>query len=332
MSLLSQLSRELEELVARTAPGVVGVEHRRGQGSGLVLAADGYVLTNAHVVAGAPGAPGAPGPGSSGDSARSGRGRRAGRGAAAGGGLRVRLPGGETVPAERVGADARTDLAVLRLDAAAPACAGLRSLPLAAGRLAVGQLVVAIGNPLRFERSVSLGVVSAVDRSLPSSDGTFEGLIQTDAAINPGNSGGPLLDTEGAVVGVNTAMIPFAQGIGFAIPASTASWVAAVLMRRGEVRRPLLGIAARGEELAPRAALAAGQPRAVRILGVGDGSPAQRAGLCEGDCLLRADANPLGSVDDLQRVMVLSAAPELQLDVLRGEARRAVSVRPTQAA
>jgi serine protease Do len=309
-SLLSQLSRELEELVARTAPGVVGVEHRRGQGSGLVLTGDGYVLTNAHVVAGS-------GPG---------------RGMAAGGSLRVRLPGGEAVPAERVGSDPRTDLAVLRLDAATPACARLRSLPLATGRLAVGQLVVAIGNPLRFERSVSLGVVSAVDRSLPSRDGLFEGLIQTDAAINPGNSGGPLLDADGVVVGINTAMIPYAQGIGFAIPAGTASWVAAVLMRGGEVRRPRLGIAARGEELEPRAALTAGQPRAVRILEVGDGSPAQRAGLREGDCLLRADANTLGSVDDLQRVMVLAAGPEVQLDVLSGERRREVRVRPARAA
>jgi serine protease Do len=341
MSLLAQLSRELETLVARAAPSVVGVEHRRGQGSGLVLTGDGYVLTNAHVVAGS--APG-PGPGrrgygrgdggggGGGNGGGDGSGRSRGRGGAAAaviGGLGVRLPGGEVVPAERVGSDPRTDLAVLRVDAATPACAGLRSLPLAGGKLAVGQLVVAIGNPLRFERSVSLGVVSAIDRSLPSRDGIYEGLVQTDAAINPGNSGGPLLDVEGAVVGINTAVIPYAQGIGFAIPASTASWVAAVLMRRGEVRRPLLGVAARGEELEPRAALAAGQPRAVRILEVGDGSPAERAGLRAGDCLLRADAAALGSVDDLQRVMVLSEAPEVHLEVLRGEGRQSVRVSPS---
>jgi serine protease Do len=289
------------------------------------------VLTNAHVVAGA-----APAAGSGAGSGRCGsrqpgrstRPRRRANGGAGAAGIRVRLAGGETVPAEPVGSDARTDLAVLRVDASTPACAGLRSLPLATGRLAVGQLVVAIGNPLRFERSVSLGVVSAIDRSLPGRDGTYEGLVQTDAAINPGNSGGPLLDAEGAVVGINTAVIPYAQGIGFAIPASTATWVAAVLMRRGEVRRPLLGIAARGEELDLRAALAAGQPRAVRVLEVGDGSPAAQAGLLAGDCLLRAGTSALGSVDDLQRVMVLSGAPEVDLEVLRGEGRRNLRVRP----
>lgn len=148
MTLLAQLSQELEELVARTAPSVVGVEHRRGHGSGVVLAGDGYVLTNAHVI---------------GDAGR----------------LRVRLSGGEEAAAERVGSDPRTDLAVLRV-----ATAPLPSLPLATGRLTVGQLVVAIGNPLRFERSVSLGVVSAVDRSLPGREGPYEGLIQTDAAVN----------------------------------------------------------------------------------------------------------------------------------------------------
>jgi S1-C subfamily serine protease len=326
VSLLAQLSRELEALVARTAPGVVGVEHRQGQGSGMVLTGDGYVLTNAHVVAGAAAEAGS-GAGRSGPR-RPGRSDRSGRRTAGASGIRVRLPGGETVPAERVGSDARTDLAVLRVDASMPACAGLRSLPLAGGRLVVGQLVVAIGNPLRFERSVSLGVVSAIDRSLPGPDGIFEGLVQTDAAINPGNSGGPLVDAEGAVVGINTAVIPYAQGIGFAIPASTATWVAAVLMRRGEVRRPLLGIAARGEELAPRAAAAAGQPRAVRVLEVGSGSPAAQAGLLAGDRLLRAGTSALGSVDDLQRVMVLAEAPEVDLEVLRGEGRRSLRVRP----
>ncbi len=317
MSLLVQLSRELEALVERTAPSVVGVEHRRGQGSGVVLTGDGYVLTNAHVVAGAGSAPAQPG-----------RPERRVRRFAGAAGIRVRIGGGEAVPAEPVGSDARTDLAVLRIDASLPACAGLRSLPLAGGKLAVGQLVVAIGNPLRFDRSVSLGVVSAIDRSLPGRDGVYEGLVQTDAAINPGNSGGPLLDAEGAVVGINTAVIPYAQGIGFAIPAGTATWVAAVLIRRGEVRRPQLGIAARGEALDRQAALAAGQARAVRVLEVGDGSPAAQAGILAGDCLLRAGSSALGSVDDLQRVMVLSDVPEVELEVLRGEGRRSLQVRP----
>jgi serine protease Do len=306
MGLLADLSAELEALVAATSPAVVGVEHRRGQGSGLVLASDGFVLTNAHVVA-------------RGNAVRAG----ARRSDEEPGRLRVRLASGELVPAERVGSDPRSDLAVLRAEAA-----GLPSLPLAGGSLTVGQLVVAIGNPLRFERSVSLGVVSAIDRSLPGPDGPFEGLIQTDAAVNPGNSGGPLVDVRGEVVGINTAVIPYAQGLGFAVPAATAVWVTGVLLRHGEVKRPRLGISARGEQLAPQLAREAGQPRAVRILGIGAGSPAQEAGLCTGDCLLQADASPLASVDDLQRVMVLSTSPEMELELLRGSRRQRLAIRP----
>jgi serine protease Do len=199
---LRQLSDDLADLVERAAPSVVGVEARRGQGSALVLAPDGYLLTNAHV-------------------------------ARARGPLRARLVGGEAVPAERVGADPRTDLAVLRVEAA-----GLKALPFADSRaLRVGQLAVVIGNPLGFERSVTVGVVSALYRNLPTPDGgLFDGLVQTDAAVNPGNSGGPLLDADGAVVGVTTAMLPWAHGMAFAVPSHTASWVAAVLLRQGERR------------------------------------------------------------------------------------------------
>src|SRR5262249_3986615 len=255
MSLMKQLSGELEELVAMATPAVVGVEHRRGQGTGLVLSKDGYVLTNAHVVQGFDD-------------------------------LRVRLAYGETTKAQLVGADERTDLAVIRVHAD-----GLTSLPLADERkLRVGQLVVAIGNPFRFERSVSLGVISALDRSLPGPrGGLFEGLIQTDAAINPGNSGGPLLDADGSVLGINTAIIPWAQGIGFAIPAPTASWVAGVLIHEGEVRRPFLGIAARSEELQGELSRSTGRSRAVRVLGVSTDGPAQAAGLKKGDLLLSAN-------------------------------------------
>ena len=178
MSRLSEFSDELESLVESSAPSVVAVEHGRGQGSGIIVSGDGYVITNAHVVHG-----------------RTGR-------------LSVRLAGGEELPAEVVGEDHASDLAVLRVFAG-----GLPSLSLdESRRLRVGQLVLAIGNPLRFERSVSLGVVSAIDRSLPGPGRRpFEGLVQTDAAINPGNSGGPLLDARGAVVGINTAVIPRAQ-------------------------------------------------------------------------------------------------------------------------
>ncbi len=298
MSLLNQLSKELESLVAKAAPAVVGIDQPRGQGSGLILSQDGYVLTNAHVIQGA---------------------RK----------LRVCLSEGSAVRAERVGTDENTDLAVVRMDAT-----GLRTLPLADFRsLHVGQLVVAIGNPFRFERSVSLGVISALDRTLPGAGGgILEGLIQTDAAINPGNSGGPLLDAEGTVLGINTAIIPYAQGIGFAIPAPTASWVAAVLIHSGEVRRPYLGIAAKGEELAANLLLAAGQSRAIRVVRVEVSAPAAAAGIRGGDLLLSADGKPLGTVDDLQRVMVLSNATELQLELLRGESRQKLLVRPQLAA
>jgi S1-C subfamily serine protease len=272
----------------------VGVEQRAGQGSGLILAQDGYVLTNAHVVQGAEK-------------------------------LRVRLSGGKSVRAERVGADAGTDLAVLRIDAE-----GLKTLPLADFQsLHVGELVLAIGNPFRFEGSVSLGVISALDRTLPAPrGGLLEGLIQTDAAINPGNSGGPLLNADGVVLGLNTAIVPFAQGIGFAIPAPTASWVAAILIKSGEIRRPYLGIAAKGEQVSSDLLLVVGQERAVRVLQVGSATPAEKAGLKDGDLLLSANGKELRTVDDLQRVMVLSEPSELHLQVFRDQSRQEIVARP----
>ena len=294
MTALAQLSQDLAALVAGAAPSVVGIEQRRGQGSGLVLTPDGYLLTNAHV-------------------------------ARAAGPLRVRFSGTATVKGERVGADERTDLAVLRVEAP-----GLRALPLGDSRkLAVGQLVVAIGNPLGFERSVTMGVISALYRNLPTPEGgLFDGLVQTDAAVNPGNSGGPLLDAEGAVVGVTTAMLPWAHGMAFAVPSHTASWVAAVLIQHGEVRRPFLGIAARGEDLDPALAVDLARARAIRVLRVEAGAPADRGGVREGDLLVSANGSEIVTLDDLQRVMVLTAEPELQLEVLRDGERRRLGLRP----
>lgn len=294
MSRLSDFSDELEALVALTAPSVVAVEHGRGQGSGIIVSSDGYVITNAHVVHGRSSV------------------------------LAVRLAGGEELPAEVVGEDPASDLAVLRV-----AAHGLPSLSLdESRRLRVGQLVLAIGNPLRFERSVSLGVVSAIDRSLPGPGRRpFEGLVQTDAAINPGNSGGPLLDARGTVVGINTAVIPRANGLGFAIPAHTAAWVTAVLIRDGRIERPLLGIAAQGIDLMPRIAEAAGQQRAVRIQAVAAESPAALARLQPADLLLGANDTALYSVDDLQRVLVLSRGEAVALRLLRGGEPLSLSVR-----
>jgi S1-C subfamily serine protease len=290
---LATLSQELADLVARAAPGVVGVEHRRGQGSGIVLAQDGWILTNAHVARG-------------------------------GGPLRVRLSGAHVTRGELVGADARTDLAVVRADAR-----DLHALALSERRLRVGELVVAIGNPLGFERSITAGVVSALYRNLAAPDGAvFEGLVQTDASINPGNSGGPLLDAAGDVVGINTAMLPWARGIGFAVPAHTASWIAGVLIRDGEVRRPLLGIAGRGEDLDPGMAVAAGQARGVRVLEVVAGSPAEAARLEQEDLLVAANGSPVQTLDDLQRVVVLSGPREIALDVLRRGRRERLAITP----
>ncbi|HKY36365.1 MAG TPA: trypsin-like peptidase domain-containing protein [Polyangiaceae bacterium] len=298
LGLLPQLSHELEELVVKTAPSVVAVEHGRGQGTGVVIAGDGYVLTNSHVVRGAP---------------RS---------------TRVRLPTGDELGAELIGDDPESDLAVLHV-----AGRGLTPLELhESRRLRVGQLVVAIGNPLRFEGTVTLGVVSALERALPGPAGTlFEGLVQTDAAINPGNSGGPLLDASGAVVGINTAVIPQARGLGFAIAAHTASWIAAVLMRQGRVERPLLGVAARGVDLLPSDAALAGQARAVRIHAVSQGSAAERAALVAGDLLLRANELPLFGVDDLKRALVLGQGRPVTLDVQGKCGRRSFEVRPDPA-
>jgi S1-C subfamily serine protease len=144
--------------------------------------------------------------------------------------------------------------------------------------------------------------------------------------VNPGNSGGPLLDVEGRVVGITTAMMAYARGIGFAVPASTASWVAAVLIQKGELQRPYIGITARSEEL-PRGA-ARSQPRAVRVMGVEAGAPAAASGVKADDLLLTANGRPLLTVDDLQRVMVLGATAALTLEIERGGDARTIVVAP----
>jgi serine protease Do len=293
---LLELSDALQQLVARVSPAVLGVEQGRGAGTGVVVAGDGYLLTNHHV---------------------------AGSGRA----LRIRLPGGETTRGELVGSDPATDLAVVRVRDAA-----LVQLPLAdPAAVAVGQLVVAIGNPFRFERSVSLGIVSALDRSLPGPNGTvFEGLLQTDAAINPGNSGGPLVNARGEVVGINTAVIPWAQGMGFAVSARTATWVTSVLMTRGTIERRYLGVAARSEQLPAELAEATGQPKAVRILQVSSGSPAETAGLRPEDLLLGVHGEAVGNVDDIHRLMVTRGTEVVPLALWRRNAREFATVVPSR--
>ncbi len=295
MSVLQQMSDDLEALVRRAAPSVASVGHARGAGSATVLTPDGYLLTNAHVVDGQTE-------------------------------LRVRFADGLRLPARIVGRDIATDLAVLRVDAG-----GLPALPVRERPdVRVGQVVVAIGNPLGFERSVSIGVISATGRAMPVAKGNlFDGFVQTDAAINPGNSGGPLVDADGRMVGINTAIAAYAQGIGFAIPAKTAAWVASVLIRRGQVARPTLGIEAHGVELAAAVSATAGRSRAVRVVRVGAGSAGAHGGLEDGDLVLAANGNPVGDIDDLQRAMVLADGEAISLDILRDHDRRQRWVLPS---
>ncbi|MFO0596101.1 MAG: trypsin-like peptidase domain-containing protein [Myxococcaceae bacterium] len=285
MSPLELFSDELEQLVQRAAPAVAALEHRRGHGTALSISGDGFLLTNAHVTQNLPR-------------------------------LHVRFHDGATADGEVVGRDVATDLAVLKTSRRE-----LPSLQLAsASHVKVGQVVLALGHPFGFERSVSMGVVSALERRLPGRDGaTLDGLIQTDAAINPGNSGGPLLNVRGQVVGINTAMLPFAQGIGFAVPSSTASWVASLLMRHGQVRRRFLGIAAKNEQLSADVATRVGQGRGVRVMDISRDSPASRGGLESNDVVVGLNGSQVENVDDLQRLLAFDQAQVVELKVWKRE-------------
>jgi S1-C subfamily serine protease len=258
----------------------------RGIGSGVVFAPDGYLLTNNHVVAGA---------------AR----------------LVASMPDGHQIEAKPVGYDPATDLAVLRLAAGGLPFAEFGS----SARLRVGQLVVAIGNPLGFQATVTAGIVSALGRSLRSPSGRLiDSVIQTDAPLNPGNSGGPLVDGNGRAVGINTAMIGAAQGICFAIGIDTAADVAARIMRDGRVRRSRLGIAAQSVSLDPRLArrLKLATPSAAMITDLVPGGPAETAGLAKGDVVLNFAGEAIHGVDDMHRLLTGERAnTELPVEVLR---------------
>jgi S1-C subfamily serine protease len=217
-----------------------------------------------------------------------------------------------------VGEDLATDLAVVRADAAALPTVALGN----SDRLRVGQLVIAIGNPLGLEATVTAGVVSALGRSLRSLSGRLiENVVQTDAALNPGNSGGPLVDSHGRVVGINTAIIQHAQGLCFAIPANTATWVVGQLISTGRVRRVTLGVVGRTVPL-PRAlvlGLKLGSPAAVHVQEVAPGSPAAAAGIAAGDLLVSIQGQPVRSVDDVHRLLSRTPVGErVGVGVLRG--------------
>jgi len=269
LSILEALSEQFVRVVERVSPAVVNVRSGRGGGSGVVITPDGYVLTNAHVVAEAQHV-----------------------------GLRQR--DGSEIAADVVGTDASTDLAVLRARASSLEAAELGD----SDTLRVGQIVIAIGNPLGLQSTVTHGVVSALGRSLRAQNGRMiENVIQTDAPLNPGNSGGPLVDVHGSVMGVNSAIIAMAQGISFAIPSATARFVTAALMREGRVRRAYLGISGAptpiGRGLAGALGLAVRE--GIRVVEVMPRGPAERGGLRAGDILVSFDGVQVRTLSDLQR-------------------------------
>ncbi len=300
--LLDAYSRAVTAAVDRVGAAVVhvavrGAGRRAGSGSGVVVAPDGLVLTNAHVVAGAEA-------------------------------VQVTTTDGRPMAARLLGADADTDLALLRAEGAgALATAELGDSAV----LRVGQLAIAIGNPLGFSSTVTAGVVSALGRSLPGRGGRpVEDLVQTDAALNPGNSGGALVDAAGRVIGINTAVIAGAQGLCFAIASNTARLVLADLVRFGRVRRAALGLTGQREAVPRRFARAHGlaQETGVLVAAVRPGGPAARAGIEAGDLILSIGGQTVGGVDSLLRWLggdKVGREAEM-LFLRRGDARRAAIV------
>jgi S1-C subfamily serine protease len=283
-ALLDAYSRTVVSAVTRVAPAVVNIDVTQrvnvrrgageisGNGSGFIITPDGFILTNSHVV----------------HAANS---------------ITVNLPDGREYPAQLTGDDPDTDLAVIRIDA--PQLTHVRLAD--SESLRVGQLVIAIGNPLGFQASVTAGVISALGRSMHAQSGRLiDNIIQTDAALNPGNSGGPLVNSAGEVVGVNTAMIRPAQGICFAIASNTAKLVAGWLIRDGRIRRGYIGVAGQNVPIHRRIVRFYGLPLETGVLAVSveEKSPAKRAGLREGDLIVAFNGQPIGSVHDLHKVLV----------------------------
>jgi len=284
-------SRTVSEVVERVGPSVAAVrlhgaggsDERLGGGSGFLFTPDGYVLTNSHVVrAGKPPTTARPE-------------------------LRhqVSLADGREFDARWVGDDPDTDLAVLSIDGLSRGSLAHASLGRSAG-LKRGQIAIAIGNPLGFEHTVTAGIVSALGRSMRTSTGRLiPDVIQTDAALNPGNSGGPLLDSNGDVIGVNTAIIRGAQAICFAVAVDIAGWVIPQLLQHGRVRRGYLGVAGQTQELHRRVVLTYELPQAtgVRVMNVEPGSPAAQVGVREGDVIVGLDGVAIPSVDALHQTL-----------------------------
>jgi S1-C subfamily serine protease len=311
-SLLDAYSGAVIGALERAAPAVAFIEvqgearrgaSRRsahGTGSGFLFTPDGYLLTNSHVVHGA-------------------------------GKITVRLNDDTRCSADLVGDDPDSDLAVLRIGSAT-------ALPFVefgdSSQLKVGQVAIAIGNPLGFAKTVTTGVVSALGRTLRASSGRLmHDVIQTDAALNPGNSGGPLVDSKGRVIGVNTAMIPQAQSICFATGINTAKWVISQLFAHGRVRRAFIGVSGATVPIATRVVRHFGLPgnKAVHVLELVAGSPAMRAGVSPGDRMISLDGVAIDGIDTLQRLLDASwIGREGDLLLLRRSDLVRVTLRPTE--
>lgn len=306
IDLLDAYSRTIIDVLERTRAGVVslrteapqGSRRHGGSGSGFLITPDGYLLTNSHVV-------------------ESGR------------ALQAQFDDETLLPARVVGTDPDTDLALVHVGVE-------RRLPhLELGdsnTLRVGQVAIAIGNPLGLGHTVTTGVISALGRSLRARNGrSIDGVIQTDASLNPGNSGGPLLDTRSRVLGVNTAIIAGAQALCFAVPANTARWVVSELLQHGHVHRAWLGVAARTVPLARRVARHHGLQleSAILIDEVMADGPASRAGLRCGDRIVSVDDTTVGDVDHLHRMLGRDRiGRKTRLELLRGNGRTAVELVP----
>ncbi|MBU6457084.1 MAG: trypsin-like peptidase domain-containing protein [Bradyrhizobium sp.] len=307
--LLDAYSNAVIGVTERIGPAVVRVEtgpkvpqarERGGLGSGIVISPDGLVLTNSHVV---------------------GTSRQ----------IRLRDNEGMVTDARVLGVDPDTDLALLRAD-------GVRDLHYASlgdsKRLRRGQLVVAIGNPLGFESTVTAGVVSALGRSIRSVNGrTIEDVIQTDAALNPGNSGGPLVSSNAEVVGINTAIINGAQGICFAVASNTAQFVLSEIIRHGHVRRAYIGVSGQSAPIPRRHAVLAGieNKMGALLMQIEPDGPAAQAGVLPGDVVIRLDGVDINGVDDLIRTLDRDRIDRsLHMDVLRMGRLREVDIHPTE--
>jgi S1-C subfamily serine protease len=290
--LLDAYSRAVTRAVARVSPAVVKIDvgnggGRGGSGSGFVFTPDGLVLTNSHVVRGSDH-------------------------------LKLTFPDGVTADAMRIGDDPDTDIAVIRTNHLSTSFAILGN----SKELKVGQLAIAVGNPFGFQFTVTAGVVSALGRSMRASSGRMmEEIIQTDAALNPGNSGGPLVDSSGCVIGVNTATIMGAQGLCFAVGIDTAKYITGQILRYGRVLRSWIGIAAQNVPLPRRIvyeyklAVSFG----VMAISVDPQSPADKAGLRDGDIIISFAGESVSGIDELHRLLTADrAGRHLPLKVLRG--------------